>query len=379
MALKTKLPPATYVDTPQALQKMLDTIAGSAQIAVDTESNNMYAYRGQVCLIQLSNRDHDYIIDPLAIDDLQALAPLLADEKIEKIFHAAEYDLICLKRDFDFDIHNLFDTMAAARLSGAKKFGLGDLLKNHFDIKVDKSHQRDDWGKRPLPKDSLTYAQMDTHYLHELRDNLKASLTELGRLDEAQEVFGDVLRIDAKEQVFDPHGFWKIGKPNKLNRRQMALLKELYLLREDLAQEEDLPPFKVIQNQTLVNIVRKQPHDFRSLQHVRGMSNKIMDRYGDDILKAIEKGRNTKTPKQPPRDEPNAIVADRYIALHSWRKNVARKRNLDSSLILAKQMLWDLANKMPSTRAELAQMDGFGQWRLDNYGEDILNLIEKLR
>ncbi|MGB7338662.1 MAG: ribonuclease D, partial [Phototrophicaceae bacterium] len=193
MALKTKLPPATYVDTPQALQQMLDTIAGSAEIAVDTESNNMYAYRGQVCLIQLSNRDHDYIIDPLAIDDLQPLAPLFADETIEKIFHAAEYDLLCLKRDFDFDIYNLFDTMAAARLVGAKKFGLGDLLNSYFEIEVDKSHQRDDWGKRPLPKDSLTYAQMDTHYLHELRDNLKASLEKMGRIAEAQEVFGDVL------------------------------------------------------------------------------------------------------------------------------------------------------------------------------------------
>ncbi|MGB7341160.1 MAG: HRDC domain-containing protein, partial [Phototrophicaceae bacterium] len=330
-------------------------------------------------LIQLSNRDHDYIIDPLAIDDLQPLAPLFADETIEKIFHAAEYDLLCIKRDFDFVIYNLFDTMAAALLVGAKKFGLGDLLNSYFEIEVDKSHQRDDWGKRPLPKDSLTYAQMDTHYLHELRDNLKASLEKMGRIAEAQEVFGDVLRIDPKEPVFDPNGFWKIGKPNRLNRRQMALLKELYLLREDLAQEEDQPPFKVLSNQTLVNIARKQPLDFRTLEHIRGISNKMMDRYGDDIIKAVQAGRNSNVPKQPPREEPDAIVAERYIALHAWRKQRAIERGLDSSLIVAKQMLWDLASEMPKTRTELAQLDGFGEWRMDAYGDDILKLIATLR
>ncbi|MEO1290681.1 MAG: ribonuclease D, partial [Chloroflexota bacterium] len=259
MALKIKLPPVTYIDTSDLLRHMLAEIADADQIAIDTESNSMYAYYGRVCLIQLSTRHQDYIIDPLAIEDIQPLGKILADEKIEKIFHAAEYDLICLKRDFDFDVYNLFDTMAAARLVGEKKFGLGDMLNKYFDVEVDKSHQRDDWGKRPLAKDSLIYAQMDTHYLHQLRDKLLAKLEQLGRIAEAQEVFADVLRIEVKEREFDEHGFWKIGAPNRLNRRQMAVLKELYLLREKIAEDENIPPFKVLNNKALVNLARKQP------------------------------------------------------------------------------------------------------------------------
>ncbi|MGJ3240237.1 MAG: ribonuclease D [Anaerolineae bacterium] len=376
MALK--LTPAQYIDTASAFQMLIGDIAQQDQIAVDTESNNMYAYHGQVCLIQLSTREQDYIIDPLSLTDIQPLGVILADERIEKIFHAAEYDLICLKRDFNFEVHNLFDTMAAARLIGIKKFGLGNLLEDYFGVQVDKSHQRDDWGKRPLPKDSLIYAQMDTHYLHSLRDQLQQSLTERGQLEEAQEVFADVLRIDVREQSFDPHGFWKLGKPNRLTRRQMALLKELYLLREGLAQQEDQPPFKVLSNKTLINIVREQPLNYKSLQHVNGLSYKLINRYGDEIIEAIQKGRASQTPQQPPRDDPDPLLSERYITLHAWRKQRAIERGLDSSLILPKQTLWDIAYQMPHTLEELKQIDGFGAWRLQAYGVDVLTVVATL-
>ena len=111
MALTPKLTPATYIETSQALEDLVLALSGEEQIAVDTESNNMYAYHGQVCLIQVSTRNHDYIIDPLKLDDISIFGELLCDETIEKIFHAAEYDLICLKRDFDFDVQNIFDNL----------------------------------------------------------------------------------------------------------------------------------------------------------------------------------------------------------------------------------------------------------------------------
>src|SRR5690606_29531 len=131
----------------------------------DTESNSLYAYRERVCLIQLSTRSRDYILDPLIIVDMSPLAPLLADPGVEKVFHAAEYDLICLHRDYGFIVNNLFDTMVAARICGYKAIGLGSLLSEFLGVELDKRHQRDDWGERPLPPDSLRYAQMDTHYL----------------------------------------------------------------------------------------------------------------------------------------------------------------------------------------------------------------------
>jgi ribonuclease D len=105
------------------------------------------------------------LVDPLALDDLSALAPVFADERIEKVFHAAEYDLLCLKRDFDFECNNLFDTMLAARILGRDEIGLGSMLGAEFGLTLDKRQQRANWGERPLPSRLLEYARMDTHYL----------------------------------------------------------------------------------------------------------------------------------------------------------------------------------------------------------------------
>lgn len=374
-----KLPPITYIDSTHGLKTLVKNLSNEAQLAVDTESNSMYAYYGRVCLVQLSTREQDYIIDPLAIDDMQPLGDLLYDESIEKIFHAADYDLICLKRDYDFEVRNLFDTMFAARLAGVKVFGLADLLNEHFGVEVDKRHQLDNWGKRPLEKDSLVYAQMDTHYLHQLRDNLYDELAQLGHLEEAQEIFEDVLHIEVKEREFDRDGYWKIGRPKSLSRRQMSILRELYLLREKLAEKEDRPPFKVMSNQALVNMAMKQPQGFNSLHHIKGLGKRAVHRYGTKVLKAIDRGLSNKVPKPPKREMPDPILAERYTAFHAWRKNCAIERNLDSSLILSKHTLWELAREMPTNKDELAEIDGIGSWRLRNYGDGLLDVISELR
>lgn len=371
------MPPVQYIDSDRDFADLITSLHQTEQIAIDTESNSMYAYYGQVCLIQLSTRQQDYIIDPFALDDLQALGAILYDDKIEKIFHAADYDLICLKRDFGFEVRNLFDTMFAARLIGAQVFGLADLLMAHFQVKVDKSHQRDNWGQRPLPAESLIYAQMDTHYLHRLRDNLHHELQVRGLLPEVEEIFQDVLRIEVKERAFDPDGYWKIGRPTSLNRRQMAILRELYILREDIAQTLDKPPFKVITNKTLVHIARQRPQRFKDLAHMKGLSAKILRSYGDQIIQAVDRGRTSKVPKPPKRETPDPLLIERYSALHAWRKQRAIKRGLDSSLIVSKQTLWELAHKLPQTIDELSQIDGIGAWRLQHYSDDLLAITRQ--
>ena len=158
-------------------------------VAVDTESNSLYAYQERVCLIQFSIPNQDYLVDPLALEDLSALAPLFNSSKIEKIFHAAEYDIIMLDQDFGFDFENLFDTMVAARILGWKAVGLGSILKDQFGIEVEKKYQRANWGKRPLSKDMLVYAQLDTHYLISLRERIKSDLENIGRWPLAKEDF----------------------------------------------------------------------------------------------------------------------------------------------------------------------------------------------
>src|SRR3974377_7873 len=125
--------PALITQSSQ-IHALLAQLREHDSVAIDTESDSLYAYREKVCLIQLSIPGTDFVIDPLAAIDLQPLAPLMADEKIQKVFHASEYDVMCLRRDFGFTFHNLFDTMWAARILGWQRVGLGDLLQGQFGI-----------------------------------------------------------------------------------------------------------------------------------------------------------------------------------------------------------------------------------------------------
>src|SRR5689334_8150940 len=175
------LPAPTWVDTPAALRDMAETLSAQPCIAVDTEANSLHAYRERVCLIQFSIPGADYLVDPLALDDLTYLAPIFADAHIEKIFHAAEYDVIGLHRDFDFVFANIFDTMVAARTLGYAAVGLGSLLAEKFNLDLDKHNQKADWGQRPLSDELVDYARLDTRYLIPLRELLEAELREKER------------------------------------------------------------------------------------------------------------------------------------------------------------------------------------------------------
>ena len=116
--MDTQLAPPTWVDTPQSLLIAARNLMGEKRVAVDTESNSLHAYREQVCLIQFSIPTTDYLVDPMALSDLSVLTELFASKQIEKVFHASEYDIICLKRDYQIEFNHLFDTMVAARILG---------------------------------------------------------------------------------------------------------------------------------------------------------------------------------------------------------------------------------------------------------------------
>lgn len=371
------LKPAAYIKLDRDLIELAVRLRDEPLLAIDTESNSLHAYRERVCLVQLSTRTHDYIIDPFTIGDLSPLGDLLANPTIEKVFHAGEYDIMCLKRDFGFEFKNLFDTMIAARIAGRKLFGLSDLVRDCLGIELDKSHQLDDWGQRPLPKDSLLYAQFDTHYLPALRDLLHAGLEERGRLPEAAEAFTDLCEapaaVDARDEA---DGYWRLGLPRKLPRRQMAILRELYLLREQIAEQRDTPPFKVMTNETLIELVWTQPETMRELDNLRGLSPVLIRRDGKRILQAIELGKKSQPPQPPPKPHtPSPEIVERFMALKEWRKNRAVERGVESDIILPKETLWALAHKAPTTLDDMQGINGLRPWRLSTYGVELLEVI----
>jgi ribonuclease D len=372
------LTPATYVATDSALRHLIQHLAAEPFVAIDTESNSLYAYREQVCLFQITTRQGDFILDPFAITDMSPLQTVLANPHIEKIFHAAEYDLMGIKRDYGFRIHNIFDTMLAARLTGHFQVGLNTLVQDYLGVTLDKRHQRDNWGARPLPEDSLRYAQMDTHFLPMLRNDLYDRLRELGRMDEAREAFEELEYVQPAAHTFDPDGFWRLGRPHRLNRQQMAVLRSLYLLREDLAEQRDCPPFKVFGNSVLVELARHAPHNRPSLAKIKGMSSSVIRRYGDRILAAIEDGRATQLPRPPRARRADPDVMERYSALREWRKVRANQRGVDSDVIVSKNILWTLAQEAPQSLDAMQDIPGLGPWRLAQYGDELLEVLQEV-
>src|SRR5262245_35151361 len=296
------LPTPTIVSTLDDLQTVVRRLQKESLVAVDTESNSLFAYREQVCLVQLSTRTNDWVVDPLALQDLTALAPLFADPNIEKVFHASEYDILCMKRDFGFTFANLFDTMVTARIIGLKSFVLGAMLEEHSGVAVNKRYMRAGWSIRPIRPKQLRYAQQDTHYLPALRDILLAQLTEGGHIEEAHEAFEWLANLPAADHAFDPEGYWRINEARDFNRRQMAILRELYLFRDQLARKRDLPPFKVMGDSGLVKIADAAPATLDDLKQLSsGLNHHLVERHGNAILQAVQRGLHAHPPAPPQR------------------------------------------------------------------------------
>lgn len=368
--------PAIYINDSQALQAAAMRLRNQPRIACDTESNSLHAYRATTCLIQFSTPGEDLLVDPLAIGDLSSLAPLFADASIEKVFHAAEYDLICLKRDFDFDVLGVFDTMAAARVLGFQRIGLSHMLEALLGVRHGKKHQTADWARRPLPASYQRYAQADTHYLLPLRDCLHDKLSQAGRLEEAQEYFADVTRFELKSADFDPEGFWDLIRPKDLDKQQAAILRELYILRDELAQSVDHPPPRLIPNKTLLQMVKAPPTSQKQLETLRALPGWLFRQSGHEILEAIQHGLSSQaTYEPPPREQIPKRVAERYSALHKWRKQTAVERGVESDVIISKETLWEIARRKPRSAEDLQDIRGLGPWRQGAYGESLLAVV----
>jgi ribonuclease D len=226
MISEALLPPV-WVDRQPLFDRMIKDLSVQPRIAVDTESNSLHAYREQVCLIQFSTPKTDYILDPFVFNDLSALEPLFSNPGQEKIFHAAEYDLICLTRDFGFTFANLFDTMYAARVLAYPLVGLDNMLSEKLRITIDKRHQKADWGARPLTPSQIDYARLDTHYLFQLRDILEKELIETDRLELAREDFARACKVELPREKINGASWKRFSARKDVSLRELTILNEL--------------------------------------------------------------------------------------------------------------------------------------------------------
>jgi len=365
-----QLAPPDIIQSSSQLNQLVDELTSQPRIAVDTESNSLHAYRERVCLIQFSTLEKDYLVDPLALDDLNILGLIFADPKIEKVFHAAEYDLICLRRDYGFEFSNLFDTMQAGRILGRKQAGLDSLLKEKFDIKVNKRFQKADWGARPLSPDLILYARLDTHFLLPLRDLLKAELEEKGFWPLAQEDFRMACQANgAKPKTELPH-WTHFSNHRDLTLRDLTVLNELLAFREQIAARLDRPPFKVLEEDRLVEIAKTKPSTISELEVE--LTSRQVQNWGTLILEAVQRGMQSPLVKRLPRVRSDDSYVKRLDKLKKWRKKIAAETDVESDVILPKPLLMALAERGPQNVDQVLECS---PWRREHFGAQIINVL----
>jgi ribonuclease D len=232
----------TLIETQEALRELAASLSEVPELAVDTESNSFHNYHERICLLQISVPGTDYLIDPIALQDLSPLKAIFADPGPEKIFHAAENDVVLLKKHFGFEFSNVFDTLLAAQILGYREVGLASLLSRFFSIHLDKGEQRSDWSRRPLSADQLRYAVDDTRHLIALRDKLHGELVKGMRLKVAKEEFDRLAAKQPVERAPDPGAYLRLKGARKLPAERRGRPSGFFRTKRSSSCPGSLPP-----------------------------------------------------------------------------------------------------------------------------------------
>ena len=374
--------PGVWVRTPAELDALRASLAGARAVAVDTEADSLHHYPGKLCLVQVASDDgRAHLVDPLALSDLGALAGVFADPGVVKVFHAADNDLGYLKRLYGFTVVSLFDTAIAARCLGASALGLDELLRTYLGVDPGKSRQKDDWSRRPLTPEQETYALNDVVHLFPLRLRLIEELQARGRLAWLEEECAALAMLPAPDRREDPDSYFKLKGTKDLDRRGLAVLRELFRARERLALEMDRPPFMILAHETLVQLATKRPHTERELLDLPGVTSKVVRRVGAPALAAIARGEavpEAELPVRPrtPRPAVPAAVRRRADALRAWRTAAAERLALDPGFLFPQRLIDKLAAAPPEDLAALARVDGVRRWRAELCGEEVLRALK---
>lgn len=355
-------PEYIYVDKQPELDALCDHMETQAEIALDSEADNLHHFATKLCLLQLRFDQTTYLLDVLADLQLDRFWEVLATKHL--VMHGSDFDLRLFREFCGFKAGSLFDSMLASQLLGIKRIGLAALLEEHFDVKIPKDSQKSDWSQRPLTDKMLTYAATDVLYLFDLRDQLMARINELGRADWLKQRCENQIRIAQSGFPENDEHSWRIARSDKLDERGQAAVYELWHWRQNLAKRLDRPPFKVLGNDYIITLSEAVAEGnwefvFESLPH--GIQRR--SRQGlKDALKAGETRDVETLPARPPRPERRPPLSqrelDRQEAVKTFRDKLAAKFDIDPTLIATRSQVAQLAR-------DPKDVSGFLDWQRD--------------
>uniref|UniRef100_A0A831UEE1 Ribonuclease D n=1 Tax=Geobacter metallireducens TaxID=28232 RepID=A0A831UEE1_GEOME len=372
------------ITTPAGVSRLAERLAREPFVACDLEADSMHHYQEKVCLIQFAVPGLAAIVDPIAVPDLAPLAPVFADPAIRKVFHGADYDIRSLHRDFGIEVNNLFDTMIACQFLGEREFGLAAVLRKRFGVELDKQYQRADWSRRPLTAGMIEYAVKDTTLLLQLAGQLEKELRAKGRLGWVEEECALLSRVRVAQRPDAEPMFLRFKGASRLAPRSLAVLEEILRFRDRRARQMDVPPFKVLGTETVRELAEKRPRSVAEFAGITGITERVAERCGEGILRAVEKGLAVPERELPafPREERRKVGGDeerRLKALKGWREELARRLGVEPGFLANNALLEQIALAFPRSEEELEGVAGLRPWQRREFGAEMVAALQARR
>jgi len=371
----TTLPVQTITSGNQ-LAAAVEAMHREPAIALDTESNSFFHYPEQLCLVQIATSRAVVIVDPLAFSEVLPLKGLLASPGVQKILHAADYDVRSLDRAWGFRVANIYDTNLAARFAGMTQLGLAALAEELLGVRLNKEKrlQRSDWGRRPLSREAQEYAAADVRHLMALRVELDKRLRLLGRTGWVAEEFTLLERI--RYEPPDPESaFLAVKGSRDLSPRGLAVLRALFAFRDLEALRQGRPHFRILGDATLVYLAAKPEAD---LAQTPGLGPAGMQRFGPSLQQAIKEGRSAPPFHRPrpaqQRARPTQELIARLQKLKAWRSALGERLSMDPSLLWPMASLERLAGQASTLDAELGAPE-VRAWQRQEFGASLRTLL----
>lgn len=367
-----------YITTPEALIVACDTLKNAKVLCVDTEFHREKTYYAQFALLQIGCNESTYIIDPVQITDLKPLWDIILNPDILKVFHAGRQDLEIILEHAGALPLPMFDTQIAAALLGyGQQVGFGNLVQRLVKKELAKGESFSDWLNRPLTAQQLKYAADDVIYLMPIYQALKEELQARKRftwLDEEQAKLTSLstYQID-KDEIF-----WRVKGSNKLKPKHLAALRELAAWRETQAQKKDLPRRRLISDEALLELAKRDHLNLDIMGRMRGLNAGVIRKFGDTWLQLWQKGMDCpedQRPKLPSRKSNTSGTDLRLDLLDTLLRLKAEEASIAPAILANKSELSALASWGHNCKAETPDLPVLKGWRSELVGSTLLQLL----
>lgn len=366
-----------WVRSDGELDALAPDLEGATSLAIDTESNSMFVYREQICLIQLNVAGALWLLDApgLTAEAMRtsALATALEDPAVEVQLHGGEYDVACFKREYGLALRGVYDSQQAAAFLGMPRTGYGALVEQATGTALAKGHAQYDWGRRPIEADALTYALDDVCYLPSVVAWIRGQVRDADLEEEVAIACAAVEEAAPHAVEVNPRKLLKHKRARGLDPTQQAVLVRLGMWRETNAMRFNKPPGRLVSTEVLAKIARAMPTTPGELKRCK-VGPRIEQRFGRSLVAAVEDGL-----ERPPEihaeagSRPSTQVRKRTDRLRSWRRGEAEARGVPPAVVLPPRALEYLGAHGADALDDVPQL---GQKRAQRYGAVLRELCD---